>query len=103
MEFIARYWLEFLFGIAVAGLTIAYRHITKRLKDQNSINNGVMALLRDRIVQAYNHYMDEGYCPIYARENIEGLYREYHALGGNGTITDLLEKLHSLPTEKGCD
>ncbi len=44
--------------------------------------------------------MDKGYCPIYALENINTLYKQYHALGGNETVTELVEKLKYLPTEK---
>lgn len=44
--------------------------------------------------------MDKGFCPIYALENINALYAQYHALGGNGIVTEIIEKLKSLPTEK---
>jgi len=36
--------------------------------------------------------------PIYARENIEQLYAQYTNLGGNGTITELMNKLRAMPT-----
>ena len=64
-----------------------------------AIKEGLRALLRDRIIQAYNHYTDKGYYPIYARENVEDMYKQYHSLGGNGTVTDLVSKLKELPTE----
>lgn len=66
-----------------------------------TIRAGLRALLRDRILQAYKHYHeDKGYCPIYALENVEEMYKQYYALGGNGTITKLLEELKELPTSK---
>ena len=64
------------------------------------MGRGVQALLRDRIIQAYNHYTDKGYCPIYGLENVESMYRQYHALGGNGAITELVDRLKELPTER---
>jgi hypothetical protein len=67
--------------------------------EQEAIKLGIQALLRDRIIQSYNHYMDKGICPIYALENINALYTQYHALGGNGTITEIVKKLKNLPTE----
>ena len=60
---------------------------------------GSRPLLRDRIIQAYNHYTEKGYCPIYGLENVEEMYRQYHALGGNGTITELVERVKELPTQ----
>ena len=60
---------------------------------------GVQALLRDRIIQAYNHYQEKGCCPIYGMENVLAMYKQYHNLGGNGAITELVEKLKELPTE----
>ena len=100
LEFIAKYWLEFVFSLAISGLTVWFRRISGKVKKQQAVNNGVKALLRNEIVQEYNRYSDKGFCPIYARENIESLYKEYHELGGNGTITELVGKLQSLPTEK---
>lgn len=32
-------------------------------------------------------------------ENVEAMYKQYHALGGNGTITELVERLKEMPTE----
>lgn len=100
LDFILKYWLEFLFGGMLTGLSLLYQRLSRRVKRQDAIGLGVQALLRDRIIQIYNHYAEAGYLPIYARENIEALYKQYHALGGNGTITELIEKLHDLPTEK---
>lgn len=100
MEFIVKYWLEVLFGLIMTGLTLAYRRLAEQVKRQKTVEMGIQALLRDRIIQTYNEYEDKKYCPIYARENVEELYHRYHDLGGNGTITGLIDKLRELPTEK---
>ena len=104
MEFVAKEWLKILFGVIVAILTGLYRKLEKQIKlDQEkrkAADDGVQALLRDRIVQAYNHYaLEKKYCPIYAKDNINALYEAYHRLGGNGVVTGLKEKLDALPTE----
>ena len=98
-DFVLKYWIEFAFGLAVAGLSLLYRKLSGRVKRFEAIGNGVQALLRDRIIQAYNNYQDKGFCPIYARDNVEKMYQEYHALGGNGMITELVERIKELPTE----
>lgn len=64
-----------------------------------AVDNGVLALLRDRIIERYNHYMEQRYIPIYGLENVLAMYAAYHALGGNGTVTKLIDALRELSTE----
>ena len=59
---------------------------------------GVQALLRAEIIHIYNKYMEKGKMPIYERENVAELFKQYTNLGGNGVIKELLEKLNNLPT-----
>lgn len=66
----------------------------------NDVREGVQALLRDRIIWTHSHYSERGEYPIYARENVEAMYRSYHALGGNGTITALVHEMEQLPVHK---
>lgn len=99
-EWILKYWLEVLFGIISSGLFAGYKKLAGKLKEQDAIKFGIQALLRDRIIQSYNHYQEKGYCPIYALENINALYTQYHALGGNGTVTELVDRLKDMPSEK---
>jgi hypothetical protein len=102
-EWIIKYWVGVLFGLITTAGTVMFRKLNRNMnakfREQEAIKLGVQALLRDRIVQSYNYYMEKRYCPIYAMENIEEMYTQYHALGGNGTITGLVEKLKCLPTE----
>lgn len=98
-DFIYKYWIEFAFGSAITALGMAYKKLRKKLAKQAALELGIQALLRDRIIQIHNYYLDKGFCPIYARENISALYQSYHELGGNGTVTDLIERLMDLPTE----
>ena len=57
---------------------------------------GVRSLLRKEIIDEYNHYMDAGYIPIYALENVVEMYKAYHRLGGNGACTKIVEELKDL-------
>lgn len=61
---------------------------------------GMQAMMRDRIVQAYYHYHDRGWITLHGLENVEKLYAEYHKLGGNGTVTKLVEDLRELPVKE---
>ena len=96
-------WVEWLFVAISALLGMGYRQILKRQKEEAAKNeashDGIQALLRDRIIQAYNHYQDRGYCPIYGKENVKRMYDAYHTLGGNDVATELKDKLTKMPEE----
>lgn len=98
-------WITLLFGSGV--VTAFGKYITKRLKANDerteAVCRGVQALLRDRLYQSYNHYTDKGYAPIYAKENFENMYKQYHALGVNGVMNSYREnfmKLQDKPKEE---
>ena len=65
-----------------------------------AVQLGVQALLRDRLIQSYNYYMDKGYAPIYARENFENMWQQYHDLGQNGVMDGLRRRFHELPDDR---
>ena len=78
----------------IAGAVISYIFALYRAKkrENDALRAGVQALLRDRIIQAYNHYVcEKGWVPIYA------CYKSYEALGDNGVIDSLMEQLNELP------
>lgn len=61
---------------------------------------GVQALLRAQMIDDYNRWEDRGYAPIYARQNFENCWAQYHRLGANGVMDDLHRKFLELPTER---
>lgn len=84
----------------IAGAVISYIFALYRAKkrENDALRAGVQALLRDRIIQAYNHYVcEKGWVPIYAKESIDACYKSYEALGDNGVIDSLIEQLNELP------
>ena len=98
-EWLKNHLLETGFTGLIAGMGIVIRKLSCKVKEVEAIKLGMQALLRDRIIQVYNKYSDRGYYPIYERENMQGLSEQYFALGGNGVVHSLLEKLEVLPTE----
>lgn len=103
LQYIADNWVEWLFVAISAFLGYCYRQLSKRQKDEakknQALQDGMQALLRDRIIQSYNHYHDKGYCPIYGKENVKRMYDAYHILGGNDIATGLKDKLLDMPEE----
>lgn len=92
-EFIIQYWKQILFGAIAAGLGISYKRLT-------SYQKGMRASLRHNIIQEYEKYTAREEIPLYGMENVTEMYDAYHALGGNGAITKLVDELRELPTKK---
>ena len=72
-------------------------------KKTGSVQLGLQALLRDRLYSTYMKYTEKGYAPLYARENFENMYNQYHILGGNGIVDDIHKKFMALPLENKRD
>ena len=68
---------------------------------QLALELGVQALLRDRLIYQYEKYKSKGYAPIYAKENFENLYEQYHKLGANGVMDSIHEEFRNLPASGG--
>lgn len=73
-------------------------HLKDNDKKTDAVQIGVQALLRSQMISDYNKWTTKGYAPIYARENFQNLYEQYHALKGNGVMTDIYNKFMALPT-----
>mgnify|MGYP000546084645 FL=1 len=84
----------------MAGMGSAFVPVIAYLYSQvMASRNGVRALLRAEIIRVYNKYHDDlHYCPIYVKQSIEDVYKQYHALHGNGVGTKLYEEIMALPT-----
>lgn len=78
----------------------AIKFFTNQIK---GIKLGVQALLRAQMIADYNKYLEWGYAPIYARENFENCWKQYHSLGVNGVMDDLHIKFLQLPTSPEDD
>lgn len=73
--------------------------IKQNRKDTEAVKLGLQALLRSQIISDYNKYSEKGFAPVYARDNFENCWKQYHSLGANGVMDDLHEKFLDLPTE----
>lgn len=83
----------------ITGINVYIFNKMKSMKTKhNSLELGVQALLRSQMINDYNFWNEKGYAPIYARENFENCWIQYHNLGANGVMDDLHIKFMSLPT-----
>lgn len=98
LDFIVKYWLEALFGGIVAVLSAGYANLSKRLKAEKAknqaIENGLRDILRIQILDNYEKCVSAGNTITVSRKDaIDSAYKSYHALGGNGTITQIHKEI----------
>lgn len=98
-EFVINNWTAWLFALLGALVGRLYTKVIDMRKRTTAIEDGIRALLRNDIIKTYNKCQEKGFCPIYEMENIEEMYKQYHELDGNGTITELVERIRDFPTQ----
>ena len=82
-------------GALAGALTTAIALIVRHVR---AMRRGLQALLRAQMIAEFNKWEERGYAPLYARENFENCWKQYHSLGANGVMDDVREKFYALPT-----
>lgn len=102
MEVLTLYQILCLIGVPSLATVIGwiYKKLKKNDKETNAVKLGIQALLRGQMISDYNRWVDKGYAPIYARENFQNCWEQYHSLGVNGVMDDIHEKFMDLPTKR---
>ena len=96
-EFIAKYWLETVFGVIVAGLSAAYAKLAQKFKKEReknaAIENGLREMMRIQILDIYDQCLQHANrISISKKDAVDSLYKSYIALGGdNGTVQNIHE------------
>lgn len=95
------YQILCLLGIpSLVGSFVVYvmNRLKRERQELQAVKMGIQALLRAQMISDYNHYMEKGYAPIYARENFENCWKQYHSMGKNGVMDDIHDRFMSLST-----
>ena len=104
-------WLCLLGVPTVVGILIAIfikKPIEKRIAKQEAeqatqqtqtkaVMLGVQALLRDRLLQAFKHYEQQGWASYEDKKNVENMHTQYEALGENNVMTQRWNRFNALP------
>lgn len=70
-----------------------------RVEAQNKATMlGVQALLRDRLLQAFDFYLARGWIEANERDNVDNMYTQYESLGENNVISDIYNQVRALPS-----
>lgn len=80
--------------------------ITQSYNDSNLLKDditllkmGLQAIIKNDLKVRYEHWIDEGYAPLDAKEDLERMYQIYHKLGANGVMDGMRKIFMNLPTE----
>lgn len=70
----------------------------KKAEDQDLIKKGIQALLKNDLKVRYDYWLEQGYAPDDARDDLEAEYRIYHSLGKNGVMDSRRERFLAMPS-----
>lgn len=81
-----------------AVLISIYNWAHSRYSSNKLIRDGVLAILHNKIYTLGKQYIERGFLlSIEELDDLEHLYNAYHALGGNGTGTEIFKRVKELP------
>ena len=77
------------------------RKIRDSRKEENiikeeALKDGIVCLLRVKLIEYHDHYMAIGSIPSYALSNWDMMYKAYVNLGGNGMIVGMDKEIKTL-------
>lgn len=92
-------------GAAVGFITTGVLgYLVAKLKEykkrDTSQEEALKCLLRSNITSKYYVYNELKEIPLYEKENINYMYEQYKAMGGNSYISGLVEEINKLPIKK---
>lgn len=104
VTYVQAHWVAWLFAAISSALVAGYKILSARIKmyrkEQAALKEGVLALLHDRLYQGCRYHIHNEAIADDEMKNMEYLYNGYHALGGNGTGTELYERIKKLPLKE---
>lgn len=97
LDFILKYWIEFLFGILITSLTYLIKQIRNYKKSLDATSKGVVVLLKTKIIERYDVLIKKDVISIAEKQNILDIYNVYKELECCTVIDELIDKLDSVP------
>jgi hypothetical protein len=98
------YILNIISALILALATYLINKIRKDRKrecdSQRNVVSGIQAMLRDRIIQKCEYYIQKGFCSSDDKTVLEKMFKPYTALGGNDVAKKIYEHAMELPEFK---
>lgn len=70
--------------------------LKQQKKDRDANSRGTMLMLRSKLIEYHKEWTERGHVTKHGLENFLEMYEAYHALGGNGMVTHLLDEVNDL-------
>lgn len=99
LQFIIKYWIQLLFGLIISLFTYFFKEIKVYKKKLDATNEGIIVLLKMKIVEQYDNHIKRASISIEEKEAIIDLYNVYKKLKCCDVVDELIEKLDSIPIE----
>ena len=99
-SFIVTHFNEVVSLIIAAAMGWAGKTLYATIQEQKALKKAVKALLHDRLYQSCRYYLHQGYVDVEGLTNVGVVYEAYHELHGNGTGTNLYERMEDLPVRE---
>ena len=84
-------------SLLAAILLSGFNYIKYKYSSNKLIKEGVLAILHNKIYNLGKQYIDRESISLEDMKDFEYLYEAYHNLGGNGTGTEIYERVKNLP------
>lgn len=68
----------------------------ERARKHEALVDGVVAMLRDRLIDVMDYYLSLGWVPHHKAEAVNKMYLAYHRLGGNDIVTQTYRQFTAL-------
>ena len=79
----------------------AVNYVKLKNSSYKLIKDGVIAILHNKIYTLGKQYIAQEHISVEALDDFEHLYKAYHALGGNGTGSEIYKRVKELPMKQG--
>lgn len=79
----------------------AVNYVKLKNSSYKLIKDRVIAILHNKIYTLGKQYIAQEHISVEALDDFEHLYKAYHALGGNGTGTEIYKRVKELPMKQG--
>lgn len=94
-------FISSLIGAVVAAIVSHARTgVHESAQTAHAMHEGMRCLMRQQIVDVHSDATHKGYITYFELQHATQVYDAYHALGGNGSATDLIDDIKGLPVRK---
>ena len=82
-------------------LSKVHEDARKQITNAGAKQEGMRCLMRQQIMNTHALATSTGYITYAEHAHIKQVYEAYHALGGNGSATELMKDIDALPVHNG--